>query len=98
LQRENDEQHAYGGTVISVQDEERIKAVLYIAALTADEAVAQVFYREKPHSFGPDLAPDAHGFVWMPEEGSLNAFAHNASSELDSRISSRATAHRPSMQ
>jgi len=70
LQRENHEQHAYAGTVISVPNEERIKAVVYIAALTPDEAVAQVFYGEKPHPVGPGLAPDAHGFIWMPEEDS----------------------------
>ncbi|MGA8594538.1 MAG: alpha/beta hydrolase [Bryobacteraceae bacterium] len=76
--------HAYAGAVISVPNEERIKALVYIAALTPDEGetVAQVFYREKPHPVAPNLVPDAHGFIWMPEDGFLNAFAHNASPDL----------------
>lgn len=76
--------HAYAGAVISVPDGERIKALVYIAALTPDEGetVAQVFYREQPHPTAPKLAPDAHGFIWMPNEGFSNAFAQNASSEL----------------
>jgi pimeloyl-ACP methyl ester carboxylesterase len=76
--------HAYAGAVISAIQEDRVKSLAYIAALTPDqgETVAQVFYREKPHPAAPNLAPDAHGFIWMPKEGFLNAFAHNASSEL----------------
>jgi pimeloyl-ACP methyl ester carboxylesterase len=76
--------HAYAGAVISTVREDRVKSLVYIAALTPDqgETVAQMFYREKPHPAAPNLAPDAHGFIWMPEEGFLNAFAHNASSEL----------------
>jgi pimeloyl-ACP methyl ester carboxylesterase len=76
--------HAYAGAVISAIQEDRVKSLVYIAALTPDqgETVAQVFYREKPHPAAPKLAPDAHGFIWMPKEGFLNAFAQNASSEL----------------
>jgi pimeloyl-ACP methyl ester carboxylesterase len=76
--------HAYAGAVISVPNEERIKALVYIAALTPDEGetVAQVFYREQPHPSAPHLKPDVHDFIWMPEEGFRNAFAHNGSSEL----------------
>jgi pimeloyl-ACP methyl ester carboxylesterase len=76
--------HAYAGAVISVPDEERIKALVYIAALTPaeGETVAQVFYREQPYPAAPNLAPDVHGFIWMPKEAFLNAFAQNASSEL----------------
>jgi pimeloyl-ACP methyl ester carboxylesterase len=76
--------HAYAGAVISAAQEDRVKSLVYIAALTPDqgETVAQVFYREKPHPSAPNLAPDAHGLIWMPKEGFLNAFAHNASSEL----------------
>jgi pimeloyl-ACP methyl ester carboxylesterase len=76
--------HAYAGAVISVPREERVRALVYIAALTPDEGetVAQVFYREKSHPAAPELAPDVHGFIWMPEDGFLNAFAHNASPDL----------------
>jgi len=76
--------HAYAGAVISVPEEERVKALVYIAALTPGEGetVAQVFYREKPHPLAPKLAPDAESFIWMPNEGFVNAFAQNTSPEL----------------
>jgi pimeloyl-ACP methyl ester carboxylesterase len=76
--------HAYAGAVISVPDEDRIKALVYIAALAPDEGetVAQVFYRDPPHSAAPKLAPDAHNFIWMPNEAFISAFAQNASPEL----------------
>jgi pimeloyl-ACP methyl ester carboxylesterase len=43
------------------------------------ETVADVFYRAKPHSQAPNLQPDAHGVIWMPEGGFARAVAHNAS-------------------
>jgi pimeloyl-ACP methyl ester carboxylesterase len=75
--------HAYAGAVIATADDERIKALVYIAALAPDEGetVAQVFYRDEPHSKAPQLAPDAEGFIWMPDEGFANAFAQNATEE-----------------
>jgi len=45
------------------------------------ETVAEVFYREKPHPQAPQLAPDSHGFIWMPQEGFATAFAQHASPE-----------------
>jgi hypothetical protein len=30
--------------------------------------LSQVFYRDEKHSQSPQLAPDADGFIWMPEE------------------------------
>jgi pimeloyl-ACP methyl ester carboxylesterase len=82
--------HAYAGAVISVPEEERVKALVYIAALTPDEGetVGQVFYTEPPHAAAPRLQPDAHGFVWMPDEGFRNAFAQNASPELAALLAS----------
>ena len=76
--------HAYAGAVISAVQDDRVKALVFVAALTPDqgETVAEVFYREQPHPAAPQLAPDAHGFIWMPEDGFLNAFAQNASSDL----------------
>ena len=76
--------HAYAGAVISAVQDDRVKALVFVAALTPDqgETVAEVFYREQPHPAAPHLAPDAHGFMWMPEDGFLNAFAQNASSDL----------------
>src|SRR5262249_18605036 len=86
--------HAYAGAVISAMKKDRVKALVYIAALAPDESetVANVFYRSPPHPDAPRLTPDAHGFLWMPEEGFRQAVAHNASTE---EIAVLATAQRP---
>ncbi len=70
--------HAYGGAVIAGQHDDRVKALVYIAALAPDEGetVADVFYRGEPHPEAPHLAPDEHGVIWMPEEGFSRAVAH----------------------
>jgi pimeloyl-ACP methyl ester carboxylesterase len=75
--------HAYAGAVIAATTNERVRALVYIAALAPDagETVAEVFYREKSHPQAPQLAPDAHGFIWMPREAFATAFAQNASPE-----------------
>ena len=75
--------HAYAGAVIATANDERVKALVYIAALAPDEGetVAQVFYRDETHPKTPKLAPDADGFIWMPGEGFANAFAQNATDE-----------------
>jgi pimeloyl-ACP methyl ester carboxylesterase len=75
--------HAYGGAVIGAIREERVKSFVYVAALALDEGetVAQVFYRDEPHAEAPKLAPDEHGFIWMPEDGFSRAVAHKASIE-----------------
>jgi pimeloyl-ACP methyl ester carboxylesterase len=76
--------HAYAGAVISAAKNERVKSLVYIAALTpaAGETVGDVFYRGKQHPKAPQLAPDANGLIWMPEEGFKDAFAPNASPEM----------------
>jgi pimeloyl-ACP methyl ester carboxylesterase len=75
--------HAYAGAVIATANDERVKALVYIAALAPDEGetVAQVFYKDETHPNAPQLAPDADGFIWMPDEGFANAFAQNATQE-----------------
>lgn len=75
--------HAYGGAPIGGVTSERVKGLVYIAALAPDagETVAEVFYREKPHPQAPQLAPDSKGYIWMPESGFANAFAQNAPPE-----------------
>ena len=75
--------HAYAGAVIAADDEERVKALVYIAALAPDdgETVAHVFYRDEPHPDAPKLAPDPDGFIWMPDAGFDRAFAQNATAE-----------------
>jgi pimeloyl-ACP methyl ester carboxylesterase len=72
--------HAYGGAVIGAIRDERVKSCIYVAALAPDqgETVADVFYREEPHSEAPKLAPDKYGFIWMPSDGFRRAVAHKA--------------------
>jgi pimeloyl-ACP methyl ester carboxylesterase len=86
--------HAYAGAVIAGTKDERVRSLVYIAALAPDEGetVAQVFYREEPHQQAPHLQPDAHGLIWMPDEGFHNAFAQNASIEVKA---TSAAAQRP---
>jgi pimeloyl-ACP methyl ester carboxylesterase len=71
--------HAYAGAVIAGANEDRVKALIYVDALAPDEgeAVAEVFYRDEAHPQAPKLAPDKDGWIWMPEEGFANAFAHH---------------------
>jgi pimeloyl-ACP methyl ester carboxylesterase len=75
--------HAYAGAVIAAANEERVRALVYVAALAPDEGetVAQVFYRDETHPQAAKLAPDKDGWIWMPEEGFSNAFAHHATAD-----------------
>src|SRR5262245_17044631 len=52
--------HAYAGAVIGATRNEKVKALVYVAALAPDEGetVADVFYRAEPHQQAPKLAPD----------------------------------------
>jgi pimeloyl-ACP methyl ester carboxylesterase len=78
--------HAYSGAVIAAVREERVKSLVYIAALAPDEGetVAKVFYRDPKPPGSPKLAPDAHGFIWIPDGGFRQAVAHKASDEQTS--------------
>ena len=75
--------HAYAGGVIAEARSEKVKALVYVAALAPDEGetVADVFYRAEPHPKAPKLAPDTHGLIWLPEDAFAAAFAPNASAE-----------------
>lgn len=75
--------HAYAGAVIATANNERVRALVYVAALAPDEGetVAEVFYKDEPHPEAPQLAPDADGFIWMPDAGFDRAFAQNATAE-----------------
>jgi pimeloyl-ACP methyl ester carboxylesterase len=75
--------HAYAGAVIAATTSTRVQSLVFIAALAPDEGetVAEVFYREKPHPKAPQLAPDAHGLIWMPQAEFGAAFSHHASPE-----------------
>jgi pimeloyl-ACP methyl ester carboxylesterase len=73
--------HAYAGAVIAGVKDDRVKSLVYVAALgpAEGETVADVFYRAKPHPEAPHLEPDVHGLIWMPEGGFARAVAHKAS-------------------
>lgn len=75
--------HAYAGAVIGSARNDRVRGLVFVSALAPDEGetVAEVFYREPPHPQAPQLAPDPHGFIWMPNSGFASAFAQNASTE-----------------
>ena len=75
--------HAYAGAVIGGTRCEKIRTLVYVAALAPDEGetVADVFYRAEPHPAAPRLAPDSHGLIWLPPDAFAAAFAHHASAE-----------------
>jgi pimeloyl-ACP methyl ester carboxylesterase len=75
--------HAYAGAVIAATHDEKVRGLVFVAALAPDEGetVADVFYRAQPHEKAPKLAPDGHGLIYLPEEAFAAAFAPNASAE-----------------
>jgi pimeloyl-ACP methyl ester carboxylesterase len=75
--------HAYAGAVIGAIRNEKVKALVYVAALAPDEGetVADVFYRTEPHPLAPKLAPDNHGLIYLPEAAFAEAFAQNAAAD-----------------
>jgi pimeloyl-ACP methyl ester carboxylesterase len=72
--------HAYAGAVISACASERVKSLVFIAALAPDEGetVGDVFYRLPAHPDTAKLAPDANGLIWMAEGDFGKAFAQRA--------------------
>jgi pimeloyl-ACP methyl ester carboxylesterase len=75
--------HAYAGAVIGATRSDKVKALVYVAALAPDEGetVADVFYRATPHAKAPKLAPDEHGLIYLPDTAFVSAFAQNASAD-----------------
>ena len=75
--------HAYAGAVIAATRSDKVKALVYVAALAPDEGetVADVFYRSEPHPLAPKLAPDEHGLIYLPDTAFAAAFAQNATAE-----------------
>lgn len=69
--------------MIAATRSDKVKALVYIAALAPDEGetVADVFYRGEPHPQAPKLAPDHHGLIYLPDAAFAAAFAQNASAE-----------------
>ena len=75
--------HAYAGAVISACANQRIKSLVFIAALAPDEGetVADMFYRQPAHPDTAKLAPDANGLIWMADEDFGKAFAQHVTAE-----------------
>jgi pimeloyl-ACP methyl ester carboxylesterase len=75
--------HAYAGGVIGATGHPRVRALVYVAALAPDdgETVADVFYRDPPHPDAPDLKPDDHGWIWLPDNAFGKAFAQQGTPE-----------------
>ena len=75
--------HAYAGAVIAGVRSERVRSLVYVAALAPaeGETVAEVFNRAEPHPMAPKLAPDSHGFIWLPDGAFAAAFAQLATPE-----------------
>ncbi|TFW18643.1 alpha/beta fold hydrolase [Duganella callida] len=86
--------HAYGGAVIGACTSSKVSALVYVAALAPDlgEKVTDVFYRSPPHPMSPQLAPDIHGLIWLPDGAFARAFAQNAS---DDELAVLAAVQRP---
>ena len=80
--------HAYAGAVIAATRDDKVSALVYVAALAPDEGetVADVFYRTEPHPQAPRLAPDQHGLIYLPHQAFAAAFAQNASVEDLARL------------
>jgi pimeloyl-ACP methyl ester carboxylesterase len=75
--------HAYAGAVIGATRNDKVRSLVYVAALAPDEGetVADIFYRGEPHPQAPLLAPDKHGAIWLPDHAFAEAFAQHASLE-----------------
>jgi hypothetical protein len=75
--------HAYSGAVVGACRNERVRALVFVTALTPDEGetVAEVFYRDKPDPRAPQLTPDRHDLLWIPDKQFGPAWCQNASPE-----------------
>jgi pimeloyl-ACP methyl ester carboxylesterase len=80
--------HAYAGAVIGATRNDRVKLLIYVAALAPDEGetVAEIFYREPPHPQAPQLSPDGNGYIWMPADGFGRAFAQDAADDVNALL------------
>jgi len=75
--------HAYAGAVIAATPSDKVRALVYVAALAPNEGetVADMFYRGQPHPLAPKLAPDDRGLIYLPQTAFGAAFAQNATAE-----------------
>jgi pimeloyl-ACP methyl ester carboxylesterase len=72
--------HAYAGAVIGSTMNEKVAALVYVTALAPDEGetVGDVYYWAQHHELAPELGPDRHGLIWLPEDAFATAFAQQA--------------------
>jgi pimeloyl-ACP methyl ester carboxylesterase len=75
--------HSYAGAVITAAatDNAEVKALIYVAAVVPDEGetVGTLFHDAEPDGgVRPPIAPDADGFLWLPEGAVANAVAPDA--------------------
>jgi pimeloyl-ACP methyl ester carboxylesterase len=73
--------HAYAGAVIGSTMNEKVASLVYVTALAPDEGetVGDVYYWAEHHVLAPELGPDLHGLIWLPEDAFATAFAQHAS-------------------
>ena len=73
--------HAYAGAVIAETRDPKVASLVYIAGLAPEEGetVSDVVYHSEPHPDAPELKPDSHSLIWLPETAFAEAFAQNAS-------------------
>jgi pimeloyl-ACP methyl ester carboxylesterase len=73
--------NAYAGAVIASTTDEKVASLVYVSALAPDEGetVGEVYYWAELHPLAPELGPDRHGLIWLPEEAFGRAFAQHAS-------------------
>jgi pimeloyl-ACP methyl ester carboxylesterase len=73
--------NAYAGAILGATSAEKVAALVYVAALAPDEGetVGEIYYRAEPHPWAPELIPDRHGLIWLPEDAFGTAFAQHAS-------------------
>jgi pimeloyl-ACP methyl ester carboxylesterase len=88
--------HAYAGAVIGSVRNDKVKALVFVAALAPDtgETVADVFYRNEKHPDAPEMAPDQRGFIWMPDAGSKRHL-HRMRVSPRRRLMQRCSGHYP---
>jgi pimeloyl-ACP methyl ester carboxylesterase len=73
--------NAYAGAVIASTTDEKVASLVFVCALAPDEGetVGDVYYWAELHPLAPELGPDRHGLIWLPEEAFGRAFAQHAS-------------------
>jgi pimeloyl-ACP methyl ester carboxylesterase len=79
--------NAYAGAVVQSVSSDQVASLVYVSALAPDEGetVGDVYYWAESHELAPELGPDSHGLIWLPEEAFSRAFAQHAT-ELEQAL------------